>query len=833
MPAQPHKQKVVVLGGGPAAIAAAFELTDPDAEGLYEVTVLQPGWRLGGKCASGRNLQARRGKRIEEHGLHVWFGFYENALRLMRRAYDELKRPAGSPLASFEDAFKPCSETVLYDKQGEEWVALPMVAPENSLVPGAANQPPGFWDIAKWLSEWAMREFKAMPGASGGPRGGGGSASVAAGGSPPAVHEAFDGDGEAPQGIGLLEAAFALADRAQAQGTALLPREPEPVPGQPAAAPQANGAGAGEPVSGQPAAAPQANGAGTGTDDSGVDALAQALGTTSVEKAFAELLCRFRNWVWASSQMLFEDDPHWRLCFTTFDTVASAAAGVVEDGVLENGWEAINQYDLCEWLARHGAKQITLGKTPAERAPVLRSVYDVAFAYPEGKVENANAAAGTAMNDLLRLGFNYAGAIMFKMQAGMGDTVLTPFYEVLLRQRGVKFSFFSAVTALRLSEDHLRVQSVEYVEQLDMQGKEYEPTIDVNGLACWPSEPLWSRIPNGAQLEQLAPDFEGEADPLGRGADGLKRLELGTDFEQVVLGIGLGALRPICEEVCEHHPPFEQMLASGRTVRTQAFQLWLTETPQQLGWAQSQNSVAGCYVEPIDTWCDMTHLCAREQWPPQSGVKGIAYFCGVLDERNETPAEARARVELNASNFLANHIAPLWPKSLDYGSRAMNWNFLANPEQGEVVGPVRLGAQYFRANTRGSELYVLTPKGTVKDRLGAGDSGVENLYLAGDWTRNGIDGGCVEAAVASGVQAASALRGGKPDIVGQSDFWLSSPHPGRMAMGPLLASKPPGPGSPPHAPFTSRPSSVEPGGEPKPGGAKPPAPTTGGSREPA
>ena len=66
-----------------AAMAAAFELTRPHLADRYQVTVHQVGWRLGGKGASGRGSASR----IEEHGLHLWMGFYENAFRLMRESY--------------------------------------------------------------------------------------------------------------------------------------------------------------------------------------------------------------------------------------------------------------------------------------------------------------------------------------------------------------------------------------------------------------------------------------------------------------------------------------------------------------------------------------------------------------------------------------------------------------------------------------------------------------------------------------------------------------------------------------------------------------------------
>ena len=80
MPPLTERTKVAVLGGGVGGMTAAFELTaTPELRERFEVTVYQLGWRSGGKGASGRN--AAIADRIEEHGLHVWFGFYDNAFR--------------------------------------------------------------------------------------------------------------------------------------------------------------------------------------------------------------------------------------------------------------------------------------------------------------------------------------------------------------------------------------------------------------------------------------------------------------------------------------------------------------------------------------------------------------------------------------------------------------------------------------------------------------------------------------------------------------------------------------------------------------------------------
>ena len=82
--AQPHKERIVILGGGVAAMTAAYELTDqPGWQNKYTIDVCQLGWRLGDKGASGRNKDKH--ERIEEHGLHIWFGIYQNAFNLIRR----------------------------------------------------------------------------------------------------------------------------------------------------------------------------------------------------------------------------------------------------------------------------------------------------------------------------------------------------------------------------------------------------------------------------------------------------------------------------------------------------------------------------------------------------------------------------------------------------------------------------------------------------------------------------------------------------------------------------------------------------------------------------
>src|SRR5262245_37020619 len=119
-PGELRKRSIAILGGGIAGLTAAFEITDErDWQSKYDVTIYQMGWRLGGKGASGRNADVY--ERIEEHGLHLFFGFYENASRLLRRCYAELGRPPGSPLAEWTDAFKPHHDVVFEECVDGKW----------------------------------------------------------------------------------------------------------------------------------------------------------------------------------------------------------------------------------------------------------------------------------------------------------------------------------------------------------------------------------------------------------------------------------------------------------------------------------------------------------------------------------------------------------------------------------------------------------------------------------------------------------------------------------------------------------------------------------------
>ena len=99
------RQKVAILGGGAASCTAALALTaQPGWKERYDITIYQLGWRLGGKALSGRNKDY--GQRTEEITGRILTRNYHNFKRLVRSVYEELDRPEGVPVRTFDDAFE-------------------------------------------------------------------------------------------------------------------------------------------------------------------------------------------------------------------------------------------------------------------------------------------------------------------------------------------------------------------------------------------------------------------------------------------------------------------------------------------------------------------------------------------------------------------------------------------------------------------------------------------------------------------------------------------------------------------------------------------------------
>ena len=227
-------------------------------------------------------------------------------------------------------------------------------------------------------------------------------------------------------------------------------------------------------------------------------------------------------------------------------------------------------------------------------------------------------------------------------------------------------------------------------------------------------------------------------------------------------------------------PELARMVKNSHTVMTQAFQLWTHKTARDIDWPFGQDSIMTGYVEPLDTYADMSQLLPCESWPAGANVEAVAYFCGVIeDKRGDTQQSANERVRQNAIDYLKNDAKRIWPKAVN--REGFDWDVLAGSES---RGPARLDSQFWLANHQPTERYVLTPAGSIQHRLKSDQSGYENLVLAGDWVKTGIDAGCVEAATMGGMQASRAICGSPDFILGEDQGWLGAPPTTRLPKGP-------------------------------------------------
>ena len=168
------------------------------------------------------------------------------------------------------------------------------------------------------------------------------------------------------------------------------------------------------------------------------------------------------------------------------------------------------------------------------------------------------------------------------------------------------------------------------------------------------------------------------------------------------------------------------------------------------------------YESPFNTWASMPQLIEVERWPASDRPGSIAYFCGALTAAwphdgaaRSYVDDCRSRVRANAVELVERKLAHLLPGSAAGGS--FRWDLLCGRDG--HAGSDAIDTQLYLANVDPSDRYVQCAPGSDAYRLRSDESGYDNLFLAGDWTDNGLNAGCIEAAVISGLQAANAVLG--------------------------------------------------------------------------
>jgi uncharacterized protein with NAD-binding domain and iron-sulfur cluster len=718
MTSEGKKEKIAILGGGVAGLATAFALTSqPGWQDRYEITIYEQGHRLGGKCASVRNPE--KDNRVEEHGPHLWFGFYFNAFAMLNGAFQycrENRLAPDSPLQDWPDVFEKQHGATLMEYIDGQWRPWVIRLPEMAGTP----VDPKDGNVWQWLLDLVARVVEYLNDIRPNQR--------ARFFLTPVFH-----------GIYRAFCAAARIERPAAEAGSSLLQEASHL----------------------------------------LEHIVNAAGRSWLRR-MARWLARFLLGRYVQGllhdlQPLLAKSDDLRHAWYIADLAVAALRGLIAADVFTNGLDAIEDVDLSRWLEKNGAAD--------PWSPLVRAMYDTQAEYTAGKTapparpdvrpDDADLAAGTAIHCFIRMFAGYNGAFTYKTKAGMGECIITPVY-LALRHRGVKFAFFHRVKNLRLASGGERmIQRVE----LDIQAHvaagpySYEPFIGpLKGLLCWPREPLYDQLTDGAQIRAAKANLNSVWCNYRYGG---ATLEAGTDFDKLVLAIPNAALPPLCGELSVADPKWKSMLDGLATVQTQFWTVWMQRTTSELS-AQTGQPITECAAEPIDSWLDMSQMLAWEGWPAGAVPSSIHYFEGPLDEPAPIPPpftdcdfqlREDERVRQNALRFFRENVLALWTKAGRAGApQEFDWNLMA--ARSAASGEERFLDQYWRANVDPSERFGLSTAKSKFCRLPSEQSGFANLYLAGDWTRNGLNAGAVEAAMISALAASRGISGYPTRILG-------------------------------------------------------------------
>ncbi|MBX7495106.1 NAD(P)-binding protein [Qipengyuania sp. 6B39] len=703
------KKRVAVLGGGVGALSAAFYLTEqPGWDEKFEITVYQQGWRLGGKCASGHDMRPGYGNRIIEHGLHIFAGFYDQSFDLLRRAYDVLDRPAGHPNRTVWQAFSPEDTIALVDNSFEQYPDLTWYL---NFEPN--DSVPGD-DLGIPSVEVAITKL----------------VEALINFSPDARHNLFAPPTGAPPSVphsGLLHGALDLLKKLAKD----VERHLEALAAQAIMRDVIHM----------------------------IEKRMKELSKSEVDKNMTIMMSRFIR----SAYM-----------------VQAILHGVAADNVLQEGYDCLDKYEFSEWLYQNAvviAERYPEWGDPHMRAQLLidwapvATMYDYVFGFGNGgDTAMRSFAAGTALRSFMLM-ISYKGHFFWKMRGAMGDVVIAPLY-LALKQRGVKFEYFTRVTALNPNPVLDEIASIDMVRQAELADPQagYRPLVEFplpgwgdNTLEGWPNEPLWDQLKDGAALKTAGRNFE--ADHVGAPGAGDRpfTLKKGEDFDEIVIGISVGGLKQVCSQLPERlpHSKWGPMFDSLTLTRTCAMQVWFNRTMEDLGSQAAGRTLTGA-DQPFSTWSDMSHLLSRENWTGEERPLAIAYWCGQIPG-DAPPAEADRIAREDAKKWLQDNVGRYWTEA---GSANSEFGFapglLHCPDPGADGGA--FAQQFVKANCAPSDLYVQSPKNSVYNRMDANESGFTNLFPAGDWTRNGLNSGCAESAARSGYRCALAMVGKLPPL---------------------------------------------------------------------
>jgi uncharacterized protein with NAD-binding domain and iron-sulfur cluster len=756
-----RRQRILIIGGGPAGLSAAYHLTNqPGWQDRYEVTVHQLGWRLGGKGATGRDPD--HGWRVQEHGIHGFTGFYDTTFRMLAdcytAAYGEDGQGASGLPGTMTTAFRGMSNACLTEVVERRWVTTPQVLPVRDGLPwvGPARLHPrealvGMLDVLVHRHRTDSTGHDDLTSHLPTHR-------AAAHGLAAEVHDAF----------------VHLRDRVLHAATPRVEQAVEDTLG-----------GALEEV---------------------LDHLRHAISDALLDEIL-DVVARTGEFLTEALEHVdLDHDTPMRIPLMTLDFVAALLRGLLtrsSDGtrLIDRDLDEIDHLTHHDWLRAQGATEATVTSAMAN------ATANILFCYPDGDTSGMPMlSAATFVGWVLR-SYCILGETYYLFPAGTGEIVIRPLY-LALRARGVRFEFFSRLEDAVLSDDGSRVERLRMQRQVEVAAgpHDYDPLVEVPGrdFTAWPAEPVWEQLVGGAELrDELRRQGTDLESWWCRPSTATTRdLVLGEDFDLVVWAIPPATLPYVGRDLLDRQSRWATLHDRVPTTATLALQVWLDRPASDLG-GDGVEVVPSQYVSP--SWPspligvgEFTDVLAWEAWPdpaPQS----LLYACGPLADLEDpahldfsdtsAPARAYDRVLWTSVQWLRTMAALLpgagEPVHTHAGPQTPDFGLLHAVEDVGAVPERRVATQWMKANVDPPERYTQAPPGSAAARFDAWDTGIDNLVAAGDWIRTGVNAGCFEGAVLGGALASHALTG-YPALADLPDYAFGHPGIDTQTVAPRL-----------------------------------------------
>jgi uncharacterized protein with NAD-binding domain and iron-sulfur cluster len=708
-----RKRKVVVLGGGPSACAAAYYLARQNDR--FDVELYTQGWRLGGKCGAGRN--AERAYRIEEHGLHAFVGFYENAFRAVRDVYETAGLPLDGDAGPLTAAFIGVSHVGLMDRFAGQWAYFPTPQADKGGIPGEVpgagkDEPPHLGQAVSDAMDRIARETATLLGRDG-----------------QAEAEIEGRVQERKADSGWDDLVDGVKDFFDATTTPLRVAMAR------------------------------------------LSAYFEELAAEQIVQEIEEGSRLFRGVAWllevvrstlrrVFAEKIQRDRDTWFI-WSGLDTVLTIVIGLVESRTVD--FHDLDDYDFREWLLLHGLDPRNAG------IATITEVYETLFAHFEDQPLPGKLAAGVGLRWYVLVGFLHRGYPAYDFRSACPETIMAP-YLLALRRLGAKVHFFHRVARLRVegSDDERTLSAIDLDVQATVKAGSaaYDPFLpELPGELAWPLHPRWEELVEGETLRERGIELENPWSPWTPVAR--KQLRQGVDFDDCVLALPLPALPAVAGDLVDpasaaRAEPWVRMLEGIAVTRAHSAQLWIKRSADEL-FSHPVGLLTG-FAAPEPSLGDFTHLLARERWAAgPDAPKFVGYHTGsdvalslaeaTRPQPPEYPAAANAQWRERFADWLRAHYRDLYDRAPATFEGFLD-DLVAPPD---AKGLDRLWAQYFHMAVVPSDLYILSQPGTTRLRLGASESWVKHLVLCGDWTRTDMNCGCVEAATQSGMLASRVL----------------------------------------------------------------------------